>query len=569
MKNKLNFLYIWALVSFTALVLNGCDLDKLPYDAVVNEGITIGSAESITRGTYAKMKEEYYYKTLHQVGEYGGDNISLSGTTSDLLFNFYRYTRVTDSYYTSRVWLFTYQIVGNINTLLPVLEAYEPSDGEREQVNHLIGENLLLRASAFFNCCNVFGRPYMDAAGAANNKGIPLKTVADIDYFPPRSSVADVYKQIVDDATKAAQYMKRSSSSTPKNNSYVSQEVAWAFLSRIYLYMGEWEKAELYADSVIQSGRYTLLEGDAYTKYVQHVPEENTETIWCIRMVKDTDFQKYNMDWYSVGSLYAEISEIGWGEMYPSESYLSLLHQNPGDLRSAFISNQYKDNESLWMIYVVANETAKTWTYAWKTVVKEGDDYRITQDASTFNNPIVRKETTANGDTQYYVVTTGGTRYNVSIERALQDRNGYPKRFILKCSYQEQQSQLYSPVLFRLAEMYLTRAESRYHRGNIPGAIDDLNVIRTRAHIPEKVYGGNNAEVLTWILDERRLELAWEAQRKYDIFRNRQTLDRKYPGSHLTGASYATEITPDDPRVVEFIPKSEIDAYPGSLEQNP
>ena len=550
--------------------LEGCKkLDKFPYDAISSENQSIGSAESITRGTYAKMKEEYYYKAIHQVGEYGGDNVSLSGTTSDELFNFYRYTRNINSYYTSRLWLFTYQIIGNINSLLPTLEAYDAPENERESVNHLIGENLLLRASAYFQCNNVFARPYLDAKGAENNLGIPIKTTNDIDYFPSRSSVADVYKQIVEDATRAAAYMKRSSSTTPKNNNYVSQEVAWAFLSRVHLYMGNWEKAEAYADSVINSGRYSLLQGDAYQKYPQHVPETNNETIWCIRMVKDADFEEYHMGEYSVGSLYAMIDDIGWGEMYPSESYLNVLRKNPADLRFGFIQNQLQPNNDLWMVYVDGNEAAKTYNYVWKKVEKDGNNYRIVQDPASFSNPIVQQETTPEGNTQYYVMA-GGKRYNVWIEQALVDRNGYPKRYIMKCSYQESQSQLYSPVLFRLAEMYLTRAEARWHQNNMESAVSDLNVIRSRANIPTRsvAQATNNQVILDWILDERRMELAWEGHRKYDILRNGKSIDRRYPGSHLTGTNYPLEIPANDPRIVEFIPQSEIDAYPIPLTQN-
>ncbi|MFC4380514.1 MULTISPECIES: RagB/SusD family nutrient uptake outer membrane protein [Bacteroidota] len=553
------------------VLLDGCKkLDRFPYDSISDDNISVGSAESITRGTYAKMKEEYYYKTIHQIGEYGGDNVSLSGTTSDELFNFYRYTRSANSYYTARVWLFTYQMIGSINSLLPVLENYAAPEAEKESINHLIGENLLLRASAYFNCNNIFGRQYLDAGGANNNLGIPIKTTNDIDYFPPRSTVAQVYDQILSDATRAASYMKRSGSTLPKNNNYASQEVAWAFLSRIYLYMGDWEKAGLYADSVINSGRYSLLQGEAYQKYAQHVPEANSETIWCIRMVKDADFKDYFMDEYSVGAMYSTIDQVGWGEMYPSESYLNLLRRNPNDLRFSFISNQPQSGQDLWMIYVVGNETAKTYNYVWKKVQRSGNDYTIVQDANQYSSPTVQKETTAEGNTQYYVMS-GGTRYNVWIEPALIDRNGYPKRYIMKCSYQEQQSQLYSPVLFRLAEMYLTRAEAKWHRNDFSGAVADLNVIRTRANVPLKTVAqaGTNAEILQWILNERRLELAWEAQRKYDILRNQQVIDRRYPGSHLTGTNYPLEILPTDPRVVEYIPQSEIDAYPIPLTQNP
>jgi hypothetical protein len=125
--------------------------------------------------------------------------------------------------------------------------------------------------------------------------------------------------------------------------------------------------------------------------------------------------------------------------------------------------------------------------------------------------------------------------------------------------------------------MYLTRAECRAHAGDYQGALDDINVIRRRANIPDRMLSGTSSpstDVLTWVLDERRLELAWEGHRRYDIFRNHLTLDRRYPGSHLVGSASTVNlyIEPNDLRIAEFIPRTEIDAYPGGagvLVQNP
>lgn len=562
-------LKIFLLIIISSYCLS-CELDRFPYDKLVSEDLTMGSIESRTLGIYGKMKEEYYYKTLHHVGEYAGDNVALKGTTSDNLIYVHRYERLTNNYYTARVWSFTFQMVGNINKLLEEMDTFSPSNEEERQLHaHLRGENYMLRAWLYFACNNVFARQYLDSNGAANNLGLPIKTVSDIDYFPGRSSVADVYEQVIRDAKLGAKLMERSATQQINNNTKGSIEVAWSLLSRVNLYKGDWEQAELYADSVINSGRYKLLEGTAYQKYPQHVPETNTETIWCIRMVKDTDYKDYYMNNYSVGSLYCIRDNDGWGEMYPSESYLQLLRQNPEDLRFGFIEEQYAEEGGLWMLYVNDNATANTWTYVNKDVVQEGSEYRIVEDAGLYTSPYVQKET-VNGKTQYYVTTTGtgGRRFDVIVEPKLSILGLLPRRYILKCSFQEQQGQLWSPVLFRFAETYLNRAEARYHRNNFAGAVADLNVIRDRAGIPQKNVADatSNSEILNWILDDRRLELAWEAHRKYDIFRNGLTLDRRYPGFHLSTADPVYTLDATDNRVVEYIPQQEIDTYPGSGE---
>ncbi|MDF1550333.1 MAG: RagB/SusD family nutrient uptake outer membrane protein, partial [Bacteroidales bacterium] len=69
------------------------------------------------------------------------------------------------------------------------------------------------------------------------------------------------------------------------------------------------------------------------------------------------------------------------------------------------------------------------------------------------------------------------------------------------------------------------------------------------------------------VFDERRLELAYEAHRRYDIFRNGLTLNRHYPGTHDRGAALIT-VPATHPRVVEFIPDPQILAQP-NLVQNP
>jgi hypothetical protein len=72
--------------------------------------------------------------------------------------------------------------------------------------------------------------------------------------------------------------------------------------------------------------------------------------------------------------------------------------------------------------------------------------------------------------------------------------------------------------VFRLPEMYLIRAEARAQQNKIAGAVDDINVLRKRAHAT-RVKSVNKAQLLQVIEDERRYELAFEGHRWYDLVR--------------------------------------------------
>jgi starch-binding outer membrane protein, SusD/RagB family len=75
-------------------------------------------------------------------------------------------------------------------------------------------------------------------------------------------------------------------------------------------------------------------------------------------------------------------------------------------------------------------------------------------------------------------------------------------------------------ILIRLAELYLIRAEARARKASadIAGAQSDLNVIRTRAGLPATT-AATTADLITAIKRERRIELAHEGHRYFDLRR--------------------------------------------------
>lgn len=75
-------------------------------------------------------------------------------------------------------------------------------------------------------------------------------------------------------------------------------------------------------------------------------------------------------------------------------------------------------------------------------------------------------------------------------------------------------------VILRLAEQYLIRAEARAEQNNIPDAVDDLNVIRTRAGLGPVAHSISQADLLLALEQERRIELFAEwGHRWFDLGR--------------------------------------------------
>src|SRR5690606_14508133 len=74
---------------------------------------------------------------------------------------------------------------------------------------------------------------------------------------------------------------------------------------------------------------------------------------------------------------------------------------------------------------------------------------------------------------------------------------------------------------FRLAEMFMIKAEALNEQGNTAGAIAILNRLRARVFDPDKPLAANLSpqEVRQPILDERPFEFAGEAKRRQDMIR--------------------------------------------------
>ena len=120
---------------------------------------------------------------------------------------------------------------------------------------------------------------------------------------------------------------------------------------------------------------------------------------------------------------------------------------------------------------------------------------------------------------------------------------------------------------FRLAEMYLIKAEAQNELGNTPAAIALINQIRARQFTTPNPLATTltQAQVRAAILNERLFELAGEAKRRQDLIRHgRFTEARRDCSANIA----ACQKTAKEPYKILFpIPQTQIQSNP-LLQQN-
>lgn len=567
------------------LLLTACDIERLPNGSMAAEEITSdpdANLESLVRGAYAQLKT--WSDPMHRLGEYAGDNMMIRGSSTDAFFQFISYSRTPNNYRLQNFWDYGYKAVAQASNIIKMIK-----EGQGSEIDNKLGECYYIRGMMYFYLTRAFGRPYYQAP--EKNLGVPIVngTPDNLDnlQLPDRSTVAKCYAQAVNDLRKAESLM-----TIDNGPAYASKEAAQAMLSRVYLYMsGTYanpnrqyaDSAAYYATAVINSGNYSLLPREEFMNYNTYVPESNRESIFVIKRVA-SEFSGYD-HYYGIGGMYANIGGMGWGEMFASAKYIDLLNETGRndwrpdrkkivDARANFIEPQYvtDDNgnytEVFRFIKKVYDASGKhtNFNYVQAALTKNGNSYSCSETVDGVESTYVMSPVDENQQI-YSIRYSDGETYSGVIDYRMRLNRVYPEFYIVKCSREGEDSHLYSPLISRLGEIYMNRAEAYAKMGRYSEALSDLNIIRERS-ISGAGYSSLDATNAQERIDkERQLELAYQAERSFDVFRNGETLTRRYPGPHQA----MEDIPATEYRVTFYIPQTAINSYPSgsTLTQNP
>ncbi|MGE9310481.1 RagB/SusD family nutrient uptake outer membrane protein [Niabella sp. CJ426] len=188
------------------------------------------------------------------------------GVGSDELYNpsnlstlqaFYTNGLLSDNITTGSMWLNSYQFIYTANLILEALNNSTSIDSGPKA--GFRGEMLYMRGLVYFYLVNLFG-------------DVPL--VISSDYIGnstiPRTSTTTVYNRVLDDLLESQRLLLPSNGSLP--NTRISYMATTALLSRVQLFIGQWEQAEKNATIVIGSGKYRL-EPDLNKVFLSSSPE--------------------------------------------------------------------------------------------------------------------------------------------------------------------------------------------------------------------------------------------------------------------------------------------------------
>lgn len=582
---------IFAL-AIALLTLVSCNMDFYSSASMTSAQLKENPSSAIytTDGIYALFKDALtyldeesaetsntYVRHYFQLAESRGDNVTISGHSTDPFLGPYMYEDVDNTKNKYYLWWMAYKIIYAANSNI---DSIDPNADKTS--SHMLGENYFFRALCHFNMVTLFAQPYQVNNG--DTPGVPLRI--GMDYkTTTRATVAQVYDAVVEDLKQAINYMD---AGAPRGDaSYVSAKAARALLGRVYLYMDKDDECiDILENQLIKTVPAVLTSGYDLAKY----PTEtwsSPETIWCVHLIYPTDLFSAEA---TIGAMYykdgLEPNNVGWGEWYWNDELIELFNRYPADKRfSTYFSYEplaydpTKDDGKKMICFPTRPAKGE---YMITGHVKDltpdsNGDFSFEWEGKNYK---AVKQTDANGYVRYFIndnltgdatfwggKTPAYVRANVDETNGL--RNDYVRYYNTKFKGQDNQATFSSPVFLRYGEVALNIAEAYAHKGDVTNALKYVNMIRNRAGLTGAAdfTAANMAargydNVLDVVLDERRMELCFEGHRMFDIYRNKKSLDRRYPGYHNWEV-----INYDDPRVALLIPKDEINA--SGIAQNP
>ena len=588
MKNK--FLYLTVALGMM-LGFSSCNLDTFPSDELNSDLLLQDAkgAEYIMDGCYAILKDEVeflgyasgncYVRHYFQLSEFPADNICLSAHTTDPLYEATAYMMNDGLKNVGTLWMVAYKAIYMTNTVIETL------DESKEENHQLLGEAYFMRGLMHLHMVTLYAKPY---SFGRDNLGVPLR-ISTSSEVTKRNPVGEVYDQIAKDLRKAADLMGASRG----NKGYPSKDAALGVLSRVYLYMQEYDKCIETVNEAL-NGAEPASKLEPTVSFPQYFVNAKTsdETLFCVAHETSDDRGQS-----SIGSMFLK-DGIGWGEIYPSDPLMYLYERYPMDVRyTGFIVPQFsgKPGKKVYVtIPATDGDPEEPHIKARYDLIDDGaGNYSFKQEEKDDNNKVIvskvypvekRKvngagkadaageyfeyhvkdyvvvieEKDESGKKVYKTATIADCLCRINDDVTLRVGFTIPMIFINKFSYQDGSPMLSSPVLCRWGEVILNRAEAYARSGKNAEALADVNVIRTRAGIPAdglfaagKMHG--YTDVADVVMDERRLELAWEGHRHFDMCRNKLKMDRRYAGAQPFKVVDPTT----EPHIIYPIPNNE------------
>ncbi len=242
---------------------------------------------------------------------------------------------------TPALWGTAYFVISSVNNVIDNLDGKAGIGGVSQQdVDNLHAECLFLRALAHFDLVRTYAKQYTVDKTAL---GVPYIFHTEPAGQPARDDVETVYGYILADLKNAERLMAdaytRAGVADPK--SVVSKPAIQALISRVYLYMGEWQMAADYATAVIDNAAFSLWDKEDYVAAFKEDAQIGGEVIFEVYGLKSNTYDGY---WDGIAW---ETDPDGYSDCASSNDLISLYAD--GDIRGTmFVNNPEKAPSTYW-----------------------------------------------------------------------------------------------------------------------------------------------------------------------------------------------------------------------------
>ncbi|RMG24404.1 MAG: RagB/SusD family nutrient uptake outer membrane protein [Bacteroidetes bacterium] len=394
-------------------------------------------------------------------------------------------------------WKADYQGIYRANVVLEKVPGIKMDERLKSRI---LGEARFIRAWFFYNLVTLFG-------------GVPKAdhVLAPSEFNMPRATEAEIWDLIEQDLQQAIPDLWLRSEYPLEDLGRITRGAAQALLARVYLWRQNWQAAKEMTEAVINSGEY-FLEPD-FSNIFTLAGENGPGSVFEIQ--------------------YMPNSGGNWGENNANEGTFTNVFQRA---RGQFEGYGFNiPTQSLVDEFFKENPNIEDPRLKY-TIFREGD---------------------AMGDRGIFTKEATGYPHDY-----------YPRKYFLNKSEEASfgdpnPNGASNDRVIRYAEVLLMHAEAAYHLGDEEAARQSLNQVRRRARgsappyvLPDRSSSG--PELLEDIYHERRLELALEGHRFFDLVRTGRAAQVLGP------LGYKEEVHRLFP-----IPESQIQATNGALTQNP
>jgi hypothetical protein len=336
------------------------------------------------------------------------------------------------------------------------------------------------------------GFDYLFLATLYGDIPLTLKTLNSFDeYDRPKATQAEVYAAVIDDLTFARDYLPASWPASYQGRP--TRTAAAAYLAQTYLFMADFANAETAARNAI-----SMAEGDGfmmiddYESVFKEATEDNAETIFKFEFVKNSpDMGTNTTVQINVNPSENEFKNIlgeAWMYSLPQRSLYDEYEEDdprrgytiyaPGDFYGFYQSAQ--------KTFTLRDYNEQGQLVSYQRTIKPGDSVFF----------------------QYYWSQTGmGTKKMSTDLKDLTNVRWSGKDI----------------PLMRMAELYLFLAEALAEQGKAE-ALDWINKVRARpsVNLPPRTIGDGrigDTDLISIVRHERRVELAMECKRLFDVMR--------------------------------------------------